>query len=54
MNEELLDQYANCKSGDEVIKVQETFLEAEAKEEENRKNQEIDLPPTDSSEYESD
>lgn len=54
LNEELLDQYANCKSGDEVIKVQEAFLEAEAKEEENRKNQEIDLPPTDSSEYESD
>ena len=45
LNEVLLDQYANCKDGDEVIRVQEEFLEAEAKEEADRKNSEMDLPP---------
>merc|ERR1712008_471569 len=49
LNEELLEQYAKCKSGDEVIKTQNEFLEAEAREEANRKNAEIDLPPMESS-----
>ena len=47
--EELLEQYAKCKNGDEVIKTQNEFLEAEAREEANRKNAEIDLPPMESS-----
>jgi len=49
LNEELLEQYAKCKNGDEVIKTQNEFLETEAKEEANRKNAEIDLPPMESS-----
>ena len=50
LNKDLLDQYAECKNGDEVIKVQEAFLEAEAKAEAERKNCDIDLPPSYSSE----
>ena len=49
LNEELLEQYAKCKNGDEVIRTQNEFLEAEAREEANRKNAEIDLPPMESS-----
>ena len=45
LNDELLDLYAKCKDGDEVIKVQDEFLQAEAKEEANRKNADMDLPP---------
>ena len=45
MNDELLELYAKCKDGDEVIKVQDEFLQAEAKEEANRKNADMDLPP---------
>lgn len=46
LNEELLEQYSKCANGDEVIKVQDAFLEAEAKEEANRRNADIDLPPS--------
>jgi len=45
LNDELLELYAKCKDGDEVIKVQDEFLQAEAKEEANRKNADMDLPP---------
>ena len=48
LNEDLLDQYAKCKDGEEVIKVQDAFLEAEAAEEAKRKNCDIDLPPSES------
>ena len=54
LNQGLLDEYAQCSNADEVIKVQEAFLAKEAEEEAQRKNSGMDLPPSDSSEYESD
>ena len=54
LNQGLLDEYAQCANADEVIKAQDAFLAKEAEEEAQRKNSEMDLPPTDSSEYEDD
>ena len=54
LNQGLLDEYAKCANADEVIKAQDAFLAKEAEEEAQRKSREMDLPPTDSSEYEDD
>ena len=54
LNQGLLDEYAKCANADEVIKAQDAFLAKEAEEEAQRKSSEMDLPPTDSSEYEDD
>ena len=47
--QDLLDRYAACKTAKEVLSVQDEFLATEEKEESERGNQEMDLPPTYSS-----
>ena len=54
LNQELLDLYANCKDAEEVIKAQDEFLRSEAEAEAKRRTSEIDLPPSASSESETD
>ncbi|XP_071450910.1 18S rRNA aminocarboxypropyltransferase [Hetaerina americana] len=52
LNKDILDEYAKCESGDDIIKAQETFLEKERQKREDRN----DLPdyPESSSEEEDD
>lgn len=52
LNAELLDKYSACASSKEVLAVQEQYLEQAQQEKLNRKN-EIDYPPSSSSETES-
>lgn len=52
LNKELLDRYAACKTSAEVVEAQNDFLKAEEEEIKKRRD-EIDLPPTYSSESES-
>jgi len=64
INKELLDNYTTCKDGDEVIAVQNEYLERERKRVEAVKekkasgvggyNDDMDLPPSDDSSEESD
>jgi len=54
LNEELLDRYAACSDGAQVVAAQNEFL-AKEEEEQRKRRDEIDLPPTYSSdEYEDD
>ncbi len=51
---DLLDRYAACKTAKEVLAVQDEFLATEEKEEKEKENREMDLPPTYSSSSEDD
>ena len=51
---DLLDRYAACKTAKEVLAVQDEFLATEEKEEKEKANREMDLPPTYSSSSEDD
>lgn len=53
LNEDLLDRYAACATAKDVVKCQDEFL-AQERESYNKKRDEIDLPPTYSSESETD
>ena len=53
LNSEYLEKYSACTSSKEILDVQQMILE-ELEEEHNRKKDEIDLPPSYSSESESD
>ena len=48
LNEELLEAYAACSDSESVVAAQDSFLAKEAEERRKRRD-EIDLPPTDSS-----
>uniref|UniRef100_A0A7E4VPX4 18S rRNA aminocarboxypropyltransferase n=1 Tax=Panagrellus redivivus TaxID=6233 RepID=A0A7E4VPX4_PANRE len=45
LNEELLEVYANCKDGKEIIVKQDEFLKKAEEDAKKQRNQEIDLPP---------
>ena len=50
LNKDLLDMYSECQNGEDVIKVQDEFLAAEAEQEAKRRTADIDLPPSESEE----
>lgn len=52
LNDELLELYANCKSSQQILEVQEKYLEDNQKERENKNHD--DMWPTSSSESETD
>mmetsp|Transcript_23722 Transcript_23722/g.44040 ORF Transcript_23722/g.44040 Transcript_23722/m.44040 type:complete len:389 (-) Transcript_23722:177-1343(-) len=54
LNQELLDAYAACADGAEVVVKQQEFLEREAELAAQNKNRAYDLPPSDSDEYDDD
>ena len=45
LNRELLDRYAGCQTGEEVVEAQNKYIEEMQEERRNRRD-EIDLPPT--------
>ena len=49
LNEDLLERYATCRTGKEVIAMQETHLNELKRQAEEQRNAPMDLPPSGSS-----
>ena len=49
LNEDLLERYATCRTGKEIIKMQETHLNELKRQAEEQRNAPMDLPPSESS-----
>lgn len=48
INQELIDIYTECKTGDEMVKAQEAYLSKCQKDNELRQNRNLDMPPSSS------